>query len=83
MKEFITKKSQEAKTNYLQTRTKFDTAIKNAIEESAEIGLNRACIQFQGTWRDVAILSRYLEDLGCTNIQGMSNYSWKSVDFDF
>lgn len=83
MKEFIATKSQEAKDKYLQEREKYDLLIKNAVEEAAAVGLNTACVSIQATWFEMKLVERYLADLGCYNIDGGSNYSWKHIHFDF
>lgn len=83
MKEFIQQQSEKAINNYLEKRPKFDELIKSAVTESAERGLNTACISFQGDWAEMKLAERYLKDLGCYNVDGGSNYSWKHIHFTF
>ena len=83
MKEFIQQQSEKATNNYLEKRPKFDELIKSAVTESAEQGLNTACISFQGNWAEMKLAERYLKDLGCYNVDGGSNYSWKHIHFTF
>lgn len=83
MKEFIQQKSQKAYNKYLELRENYELLIKNAVETSAEIGLNTACITVQATWNEMKIIERYLGDLGCRVTKSYSNYSWKYITFNF
>lgn len=81
--QYIKDQSKRAFNTYLEAREEFESYIKQAVEEAADRGLNRAHITFQGKWEDALIIQRYLKDLGCTEINLDSNYSWKYVSFNF
>ena len=83
MKEFIKEQHDKAFNKYMNERHNYENAIKGAVKEAAEVGLNEACVVIQARWYEGKIIERYLTELGCRNITVESNYSWKYIKFTF
>lgn len=83
MYKFIEEQSKKASQIYNEEKTQFDEAIKKAVKQAAEHGLNHAVVCVQTSWYSMEIIKKYLQELGCRDINGSSNYSWKIISFDF